>query len=67
MSLIPSFALAKALREVELFRPTGDQMHDLVAEIHAWLDRVKFNRGEIVDPAADVDVILRDADEMIGG
>lgn len=48
-----SFTLAKALRDVDRFKPLSQQEHDeLTALLHAWMDRTRIRRGDVVDRPA---------------
>jgi hypothetical protein len=50
MSQPASFTLAKALRDIDKFKPLTETEHDeLVALLMAWMDRVRTNRGDVVE------------------
>jgi hypothetical protein len=50
MSQPASFTLAKALRDVDKFKPLTEQEHDeLVALLMAWMDRVRIRRGDVTE------------------
>jgi hypothetical protein len=61
-----SFSLAKSLRDVERFKPLSEQEHDeLVALLMAWMDRVRINRGDVVEFAKQGEIGPREAKDSI--
>ena len=63
-----SFSLAKALRDVERFKPLTEQEHDeLVALLHAWVERVtgrrdlaRFAREGEIGPRRSIEIVHED-------
>jgi hypothetical protein len=69
MSHPASFTLAKAMRDVDRFKPLSEQEHDeLTALLHAWMDRTRINRGDVVNfakqgeigPRPSIDIVHED-------
>ena len=45
-----SFTLARALRDIDRFKPLTQQEEDeLTALLHAWMDRARVMRGDVVE------------------
>jgi hypothetical protein len=66
MSQPASFTLAKALRDIDKFKPLTEQEHDeLVALLMAWMDRVRINRGDVVEFAKQGEIGPREAKDSI--